>query len=137
MSNVTPVNEEFLFDGSSLISQTDTNGIITFANRKFCEVSGFSANELLGQQHDIIRHPEMPKSVFQRMWDTISAGHTWNGLLKNMRKDGLYYWVDTEILPIKNASNEVTGYIAARKVASRKNIDENEISYKKMLASEV
>lgn len=137
MSNVTPVNDEYLFDGSSIISQTDSSGVITFANRKFCEVSGYSADELVGQPHNIIRHPDMPKSVFQKMWDTISTGHTWNGLVKNIRKDGLYYWVDVEILPIRNQSNEVTGYIASRKAASRKNIEENETSYKKMLASEV
>lgn len=132
MSKVTPVNEEFIFEGSSIISQTDTKGIITFANRKFCEVSGYKVDELVGQPHNLIRHPDMPRNIFNKMWDTISIGHTWNGLVKNMRKDGLYYWVDTEILPIHNKNDELTGFIASRKAGSRKNIEETELSYKKM-----
>ena len=132
MNNVTPVNEEFFFEGSSIISQTDSKGIITFANRKFCEVSGYRVDELVGESHSIIRHPDMPRTIFTKMWDTISTGHTWNGLIKNIRKDGLYYWVDAEILPIQNENHEVTGYIASRKIASRKNIEETKLSYTKM-----
>lgn len=132
MSQVTPVDEEFLFEGSVIISQTDLKGIITYANRKFCEVSGYTANELVGQPHNIIRHPEMPKVAFEKMWNTISSGHAWNGLVKNMRKDGLYYWVDTEILPIKDENNEVISYIASRKAASRKDIEETNRVYTKM-----
>ncbi|MDQ7045721.1 MAG: PAS domain-containing protein [Sulfurimonas sp.] len=132
MSNVTPINEEFLFEGSSIISQTDSKGVITFANRKFAEVSGYRVDELVGQEHNIIRHPDMPRDVFTKMWNNISTGHTWNGLLKNLRKDGLYYWVDTEILPIVDDNNNVTGFIASRRTASRKNIQEMELSYQKM-----
>ena len=132
MGNVVTLDEEFLFEGSSLISQTDLDGVITYVNRKFCEVSGYTVDELVGQQHNIIRHPHMPSIVFKKMWDTISAGHTWNGLIKNLRKDGMYYWIDTELLPIENENRELTGYIAARRAASRKNIEETEIEYKKM-----
>ena len=92
----------------------------------------YSIDELVGQAHNIIRHPLMPKVVFEKMWDTISTGHAWNGLIKNLRKDGMYYWVDTEILPIENENHELTGYIAARRTASRKNIEETEKAYKKM-----
>ena len=132
MNSVEPIDEEFLFSGSSIISQTDSKGIITFANRKFCEVSGFSVDELLGEAHSIIRHPDMPSNIFDKMWNMISTGHSWNGLIKNKRKDGLYYWVETEILPIKNDKQDVIGYIASRKEASRKNIEETELAYKKM-----
>lgn len=132
MGNVVALDEEFLFEGSSIISQTDLKGVITYVNRKFCEVSGYSVDELVGQEHNIVRHPQIPKIVFEKMWDTISTGHTWNGLIKNLRKDGMYYWVDTEILPILNENHELTGYIAARRAASRKNIEETEIAYKKM-----
>ena len=132
MSKVTPIDEEFLFEGSIIISQTDLLGNITFANRKFCEVSGYKVDELVGSSHNIIRHPQMPKAAFEKMWNSISAGHTWNGLVKNMRKDGMYYWVDTEILPIQDSEHNITGYIAARKPASRKNIEETEITYNKM-----
>ena len=128
MSQVTPVDEEYIFSGNVIISQTDLKGIITFANRKFCEVSGYSVDELVGQAHNIIRHPDMPRDAFEKMWDAISSGHTWNGLVKNMRKDGLYYWVDTEVLPVRDDNNKLTGYIA-----SRKDVDETSSIYTKML----
>jgi aerotaxis receptor len=132
MSKVTPIDEEFIFEGRIIISQTDLNGIITYANRMFCEVSGYTVDELVGQPHSIIRHPDMPKAAFLKMWSSISSGHTWNGLVKNMRKDGRYYWVDTEILPIENENNEIIGYIASRKAASRKDIEDAQTLYNKM-----
>ncbi|MDY0121541.1 MAG: PAS domain-containing protein [Sulfurimonas sp.] len=136
MSKVTPVDEEYIYEGRVIISQTDLQGIITYANRKFCEVSGYRAEELVGKPHNIIRHPDMPKAVFAKMWDTIKGGQAWNGIVKNLRKDGLYYWVDSEILPILDDDFQVTGYIAARKAASRKDIKENEELYAKMLQAE-
>jgi len=136
MDKVIPVNEEFMFDGNVIISQTDLKGIITYANRAFCKVSGYSVEELIGNPHNIIRHPDMPKAVFTKMWETISGGQAWNGLVKNMRKDGKYYWVDTEVLPIKNEDNVLIGYIAARKEASRKDINETQDTYKKMLQTQ-
>ncbi len=136
MNKVTPINEEYIYNGNVIISQTDLKGIITYANRSFCEVSGYKANELVGQPHNIIRHSDMPKAAFAKMWNNIENGQTWNGLVKNLRKDGLYYWVDTEILPIVDNEKNVIGYIAARKPASRKDIQENEEIYKKMLEAE-
>ncbi len=133
MDRVVPVDEEFIFEGNTLISQTDTEGIITFANRNFCEVSGYSADELINKSHNIIRHPTMPKAIFEKMWNSISTGHIWNGLIKNLRKDGSYYWTEAEILPIENKSNEITGYIAVRRQPSRKNIEETQALYNKML----
>ena len=134
--SVTPVDEEYIYVGDVIISQTDLQGIITFANRMFCDTSGYKASELSGKPHNIIRHPDMPKAAFEKMWDTIKSGQSWNGLVKNLRKDGLYYWVDTEILPLKDADDKVTGYIAARKPASRKNIEETKEIYSKMLEQE-
>ena len=136
MSRVTPIDKEYHFEGNIIISQTDLLGNITYANRKFCEVSGYNVDELIGSAHNIIRHPDMPKAAFEKMWNTISSGHTWNGLVKNLRKDGLYYWVDTEILPIEDQNHNVIGYIASRKSASRKNIEENEATYEKMYADQ-
>ena len=136
MSKVSAIDEEYIYEGSVIISQTDLKGIITYANQKFCEISGYSVNELIGQPHNIIRHPDMPKAAFARMWETLKSGRVWNGLVKNLRKDGLYYWVETEILPIRDDDNEITGYIAARKVASRKNIIEAEELYNRMLEQE-
>ena len=89
MAKIIALDEKYIFKGSTIISQTDLNGKITFVNRKFCEVSGYSVDELVGHSHNIIRHPSMPRVVFKKMWDVISSGHIWTGLVKNMRKDGL------------------------------------------------
>ncbi|MEA2073114.1 MAG: PAS domain-containing protein [Campylobacterota bacterium] len=136
MNNVTPVDEEYTFEGDVIISQTDLNGIITYANRAFAKVSGYKAEELIGEAHNIVRHPDMPKAVFSRLWETIAGGQAWNGLIKSLRKDGLYYWVETEVLPINDENGNITGYIAARKEASRKDINEVQETYKKMLETE-
>ncbi len=136
MNKVIPKDKEYFFDDNVIISQTDLKGVITYANRVFIQVCGYNKDELIGKPHNILRHPDMPKEVFQKMWQTIQNGQVWNGLIKNLRKDGLYYWVDTEILPLKNDEGEITGYIAARKAASRKDIQENEEIYQKMLETQ-
>jgi aerotaxis receptor len=136
MSKVVPKDKEYFFDENIIISQTDLKGVITYANRIFCKVSGYEKKELIGKPHNLLRHPDMPKKVFKKMWETIQSGQAWNGLVKNLRKDGLFYWVETEILPIKNSDEQITGYIAARKSASRKDIQENEEIYRKMLEAQ-
>ena len=136
MNNVTPVDEEYIFEGDVIISQTDLEGIITYANRAFCNASGYKVDELIGESHSINRHPDMPKAVFAKMWETIQGGQAWNGIIKNRRKDGHYYWVETEILPTKDENGTITGYIAARKEASRKDILETQETYQKMLEAE-
>jgi len=136
MEKVTPTDEEYFFDGSAIISQTDLQGIITYVNKAFCQVSGYSVEELVGKPHNIVRHPDMPKAVFEKMWSTIQSGQAWNGFIKNLRKDGKYYWIDIEMLPARDKENNIIGYIAASKAASRKDIQENEETYKKMLEAE-
>ena len=137
MDIVTPLNEEFIYDEKVLVSQTDIDGKLTYANIAFCETSGYSSDELLGSTYQIIKHPDMPQSIFEKMWDNISDGQTWTGLVKNLRKDGKYYWDDLSILPIKNNEDEITGYISCARAASRKSIKENEALYEKMFASQV
>lgn len=136
MEKVAPIDEEYLFDNAVIVSQTDEKGVITYANKAFCEISGYSVDELLGKPHNIIRHPDMPCAVFEKMWSTIQGGQAWNGLVKNLRKDGKYYWVDSEILPIKDNDNNITGYIAARRAASRKDIVDTQEVYNKMLEAQ-
>ena len=136
MNKVVPFDEEYFFDSDVIISQTDLKGIITYANRAFSKTSGYSQEELIGKAHNIIRHPDMPKAAFFKMWETIAGGQAWNGLVKNLRKDGKFYWVDTEILPIVDEDGTITGYIAARKEASRKDISETQETYQKMLDTE-
>ncbi len=136
MDRPYPVDEEYFFDGRAIVSETDLKGIITFANRRFCEISGYSAEELVGEAHNIIRHPDMPKAAFAQLWKTILSGTIWHGLVKNLRKDGKYYWVDTEVSPIYDTDGTVKGYMAARKPASRRNIEETVLLYQEMIAKE-
>jgi len=136
MKKPTIVDEEYVFDGRAIVSETDLKGIITFANRKFCEISGYNVDELVSQPHNIIRHPDMPKGAFEQMWQMIQSGAIWHGLVKNLRKDGRYYWVDTEVTPTYDENGKVKGYMAARKPASRKNIEETVALYDKMIEQE-
>ena len=80
-----------------IVSRTDLNGVITYVNDTFAEISGYSVDELVGQHHNIVRHPDMPRSVFKELWATIRQGKMWKGYVKNLRKDGGYYWVFAEI----------------------------------------
>ena len=76
-----------------IISRTDLHGNITYANETFCDISGYTESELIGKSHNIVRHPDMPSSAFQDLWDTIRSGKQWVGIVKNMRKDKGFYWV--------------------------------------------
>jgi len=134
MENIT--EEEYLIGSDAIISQTDEKGIMTYANRAFCEASGYQADELNGNPHSIVRHASMPSAIFAKMWDVISGGQAWNGLIKNRRADGKFYWVDTEILPIKDEEDRITGYIAVQKEASKKDINETVETYNKMLETQ-
>ncbi|MRI59036.1 MAG: chemotaxis protein [Epsilonproteobacteria bacterium] len=80
-----------------IISRTDLRGVITYVNETFARISGYSPDELIGQPHNILRHPDMPKVVFKELWDTIEQGEIWRGYIKNLRKDRGYYWVYAEI----------------------------------------
>ncbi len=80
-----------------IISRTDLRGVITYVNDTFAKISGYSSEELIGKPHNILRHPDMPRSVYKELWDTIKAGKSWSGYVKNMRKDRGYYWVYAEV----------------------------------------
>ena len=80
-----------------IISRTDLKGVITYVNDTFADISGYEAKELIGKPHNIVRHPDMPKSAFVDVWKTIGEGKVWRGYIKNMRKDRGYYWVEAEI----------------------------------------
>ena len=135
MNRPTPIDEEYTFADGVIISETDLRGVITFANRKFVEISGYSKAELLGKPHNIIRHPDMPKAAFKELWDTIQQDKEWHGLVKNLRKDGRYYWVDTFIKPVFRGGKKV-GYIAARHPAKRMDVLSIMNKYAQMLEEE-
>jgi len=101
-------------DRSSIVSKTDDKGIITYVNKMFCDVSGYTEKELMGRSHNIVRHPDMPKEVFKEMWETLHAKKIWKGTIKNRRKDGGSYIVNATILPILDKDNNVLEYVAVR-----------------------
>jgi len=135
MQKPNPINEEYTFEKGLIISSTNLNGIITYANRKFCEIAAYSKDELIGHNHNIIRHPDMPNAAFKELWNTIKSGKEWTGIVKNLRKDGKYYWVYSHISPIVS-EGITTGYSAARRPASPTEIAETTPLYAEMLAKE-
>ncbi len=127
-----PVDEEVIFDGGIMITETDTKGIITYTNRKFREMTGFTKDELIGSPHSINRHPDMPKGAFKGMWKIIAANKVWHGYVKNMRKDGKFYWAVVYVQPKVDNNNNIIGYASSRKVANRNEIKELEEIYIKL-----
>lgn len=103
-----------VIDKSTIVSKTDPKGIITYVNDKFCDISGYSPSELIGKPHNIIRHPDMPKEAFEDLWNTIQAKYVWNGIVKNRRKDGSSYVVDSTVTPILDENGDIAEYISVR-----------------------
>ncbi len=101
-------------DLSNIVSKTNPKGVITYVNDKFCEISGYAREELIGKPHNIIRHPDMPREAFKELWNTIKAKKSWNGVVTNMKKDGGQYIVDTTVIPILDVDGDVVEYIAIR-----------------------
>ncbi len=119
--------------GSILVSKTDTKGIITYCNRPFIEISGFNEAELIGKNHNLVRHPDMPPAAFQDLWDTVQQGKPWTGIVKNRAKNGDHYWVKANVSPIYQ-SGRVQEYISVRTQPSREEIHAAEALYGNILA---
>ena len=112
----TPINREVVWDKTkTIISTTDKYGTITDVNQTFIDVSGYSADELLGKPHNIIRHPDMPKIIFKITWDNILAGRNFHAIIKNLAKSGEYYWVITDFEVGRNIMGEVVTIMARRR----------------------
>jgi aerotaxis receptor len=118
-----------------LVSMTDTKGIITHCNHAFVETSGFSYEELIGENHNLVRHPDMPPAAYRDMWNTIGRGHPWTALVKNRRKDGDHYWVQANVTPILE-NGKPKGYMSVRIKPSRQDIQAAEALYAQMRAEE-
>ncbi|WP_457597102.1 PAS domain-containing sensor histidine kinase [Hydrogenimonas sp.] len=101
-------------ESSNIVSKTDINGIITFVNDEFCKISGYSREELIGQNHNIVRHPDVPRANFKKLWDTILAKKTFKSTVKNLSKDGRTFYVNTTIIPILDEKGEIEEFIAIR-----------------------
>lgn len=118
-------------DSEVIISKTDLHGNITDVNETFITTSGYAREELIGKPQSIIRHPDMPPQVFAELWATISAGKTWRGLIKNLAKNGDYYWVEAQVAPIKQQGN-IVGYVSVRSAPTQQQINEAEQTYQAM-----
>ena len=112
----TPIDREVGWNKSQVvISETDVYGRITNVNDVFCNVCGYSPDEMIGQPHSIIRHPDMPKLIFKLLWDNLKAGNNFIGVIKNLAKSGEYYWVITDFEMRRDTMGNITHYIARRK----------------------
>jgi len=121
--------------GRYLVSRTDLKGIITYANDTFVDISGFTRDELIGKNHNIIRHPDMPPQAFEQLWATVKMGRPWRGIVKNRCKNGDHYWVDACVVPVRE-NGRVTGYMSVRSEPSRRQVQEAEALYNRLRASQ-
>ncbi|WP_457748690.1 PAS domain-containing protein [Sulfurimonas sp.] len=138
MKHPEPINNEIKLNPKKyIVSKTDSKGIIEYGNDYFVEISGYSEAELIGKPHSIVRHPDMPKVVFKMMWDRINEAQNIIAVVKNLAKDGSYYWVVTEFEPkIDPITNKIISHTAYRKAAPQKAISAMEPIYEKLLEIE-
>ncbi|HWR78380.1 MAG TPA: methyl-accepting chemotaxis protein [Thiobacillus sp.] len=129
-SNLPVTNVEYILqDGESPTSRTDVHGNITYVNQDFINISGFSEDELIGQPHNMVRHPDMPPEAFADLWRTLRAGKAWTGLVKNRCKNGDHYWVEASAAPIIE-SDAIVGYTSVRRKPSREQVQAAEGAYR-------
>jgi PAS domain S-box-containing protein len=135
--SVVPNDREKTFeDGEFIVSKTDLNGKITYGNELFIKMSGYTENELLGAPHNILRHPDMPKSVFKLLWQTIQNGNEIIAFVKNLSRDGSYYWVEAQVTPSYDDTGKVIGFHSVRRKPSKKSLDAIAPLYKSLNAEE-
>jgi aerotaxis receptor len=118
-------------EGAFIVSRTDLKGTIAYANDEFIRLSGFTEQELIGQPHNLVRHPDMPAAAFADLWATVKKGEPWHGMVKNRCKNGDFYWVDANVTPIRE-KGQITGYVSIRSKPSRSQIREAELLYAKL-----
>lgn len=138
MRNNQPVSQKEypLPEGMLLVSHTDLHGTITYANEAFVEASGFDYQEIVGQPHNLLRHPDVPAQVFADFWATIQAGRPWRQIVKNRRKNGDHYWVEANATPLFERG-EIVGYMSVRTPATRDQVSAAEAAYEAIAAGKV
>lgn len=134
MSTLTLIDEEIVLDPKRyIVSKTDEQGIITYGNDYFVAISGYKESELIGKPHSVIRHPHMPKVIFKLLWSRLQSGQNLMAIVKNLAKDGRYYWVMTEFETKKDKlSNKTVGYTAFRQAAPKYVVKEINTLYQKL-----
>lgn len=136
-NQIIPKNDEVRLNNDEfIVSKTDTKGRITYINRVFMQIAGYNEAELLGKQHNIIRHPDMPRGVFKFMWQTLQQEKEFFGYVKNLCRDGSYYWVFANVTPDYDAQGQLTGYYSVRRKPSLQAINTLTPIYAEMLALE-
>ena len=134
---ITPIDREMVMDRDEIIvSKTDLKGRITYGNTTFLKYAGFAESELIGVQHNIIRHPDMPRGVFKLFLDTLQQGEEIFAFVKNISSDGSYYWVLANVTPSVNDQGEVLGYYSVRRKPNPRAISVVNNLYRDMLAAE-
>jgi PAS domain S-box-containing protein len=134
---VQPTGREKMFSANDIIvSKTDLKGVITYANETFLNIAGYTENEILGQPHSIIRHPDMPHCLFDLLWSTIKQGEEIFAYVKNMCKNGDHYWVFAHVTPTFNDSQQICGYHSNRRVPDRNRVKLFEEIYAELRAEE-
>ena len=137
MLRTYPTNKEIKVNPKDMIvSKTDPKGFITYGNTNFVKISGYKENELIGQPHNILRHPDMPQAVFYLMWESIQNGKNIMAVVKNMAKNGDHYWVTTDFDIQRGRDGHIRNYIAYRHAAPKNVVKEIEPIYQKLLEIE-
>jgi PAS domain S-box-containing protein len=114
-----------------IVSETNEKGIIVYANDDFCSIAGYTKDELIGQPHNMVRHPDMPKAAFEDLWKTIQSGNVWKGIVKNKTKNGDFYWVNATAYPSKTHDGKIR-YISVRVSPTQDEIKNAEFLYKSL-----
>ncbi|QKF65641.1 PAS sensor-containing signal transduction protein [Arcobacter venerupis] len=114
-----------------IVSETNEKGIIVYANDDFCSIAGYTKDELIGQPHNMVRHPDMPKAAFEDLWKTIQSGNVWKGIVKNKTKNGDFYWVNATAYPSKTHDGKIR-YISVRVSPTQDEIRNAEFLYKSL-----
>ncbi|MFT5661117.1 MAG: PAS domain S-box-containing protein [Sulfurimonas sp.] len=122
--------EEYVLKSDDfLVSLTDEKGVILFANDDFCEIAGYSIDELIGKDHNIVRHKEMPRAAFKDLWNTVKRDEIWNGYVKNSTKSGGHYWVYATVYPMYDNVTKLKTYMSCRRKPSKQEIEEAQKLY--------
>jgi PAS domain S-box-containing protein len=136
-NSITPTQRELVMrDNDFIVSKTDLSGRISYCNEIFIAMSGYTERELIGAQHNIVRHPDMPRGVFKLLWDTIKGGKECFAYVKNLSKDGSHYWVFANITPDLDERHQPTGYFSVRRKPRPGAIETISGIYAEMLAEE-